>query len=123
MSDTIIHEVTQSEYKYGFTTDIETDVIPIGLNEEVVRIISAKKNEPEWMLDFRLKAYRHWLTMKIPTWAHLKIPEIDYQSISYFAAPRKNAPQSLDEVDPELLATFNKLGIPLEEQKHCRVSL
>jgi Fe-S cluster assembly protein SufB len=117
MSDTIIHEVTQSEYKYGFTTDIETDVIPIGLNEEVVRIISAKKNEPEWMLDFRLKAYRHWLTMKIPTWAHLKIPEIDYQSISYFAAPRKNAPQSLDEVDPELLATFNKLGIPLEEQK------
>lgn len=117
MSDTIIHEVTQSEYKYGFTTDIETDVIPIGLNEDVVRIISAKKNEPEWMLDFRLKAYRHWLTMKIPTWAHLRIPEIDYQSISYFAAPRKNAPQSLDEVDPELLATFNKLGIPLEEQK------
>lgn len=117
MSDTIIHEVTQSEYKYGFTTDIETEVIPVGLNENVVRIISAKKNEPEWMLDFRLKAYRHWLTMKIPTWAHLKIPEIDYQSISYFAAPRKNAPQSLDEVDPELLATFNKLGIPLEEQK------
>lgn len=117
MSDTIIHEVTQSEYKYGFTTDIETEVIPVGLNENVVRIISAKKNEPEWMLDFRLKAYRHWLTMKISTWAHLKIPEIDYQSISYFAAPRKNAPQSLDEVDPELLATFNKLGIPLEEQK------
>lgn len=117
MSDTIIHEVTQSEYKYGFTTDIETDVIPIGLNEEVVRMISAKKNEPEWMLEFRLKAYRHWLTMKMPEWAHLNIPEIDYQSISYFAAPRKNAPQSLDEVDPELLATFNKLGIPLEEQK------
>ncbi len=117
MSDTIIHEVTQSEYKYGFTTDIETDVIPIGLSEEVVRMISAKKNEPEWMLEFRLKAYRHWLTMKMPEWAHLKIPEIDYQSISYFAAPRKNAPQSLDEVDPELLATFNKLGIPLEEQK------
>jgi Fe-S cluster assembly protein SufB len=117
MSDTIIHEVTQSEYKYGFTTDIETDVIPIGLNEDVVRMISAKKNEPEWMLEFRLKAYRHWLTMKMPEWAHLKIPEIDYQSISYFAAPRKNAPQSLDEVDPELLATFNKLGIPLEEQK------
>jgi Fe-S cluster assembly protein SufB len=117
MSDTIIHEVTQSEYKYGFTTDIETDVIPIGLNEEVVRMISAKKNEPEWMLEFRLKAYRHWLTMKMPEWAHLNIPEIDYQSISYFAAPRKNAPQSLDDVDPELLATFNKLGIPLEEQK------
>lgn len=117
MSDTIIHEVTQSEYKYGFTTDIETEVIPVGLNEEVVRMISAKKNEPEWMLEFRLKAYRHWLTMKMPEWAHLNIPEIDYQSISYFAAPRKNAPQSLDEVDPELLATFNKLGIPLEEQK------
>lgn len=117
MSDTIIHEVTQNEYKYGFTTDIETDVIPIGLNEGVVRMISAKKNEPEWMLEFRLKAYRHWLTMKMPEWAHLNIPEIDYQSIAYFAAPRKNAPQSLDEVDPELLATFNKLGIPLEEQK------
>lgn len=117
MSDTIIHEVTQNEYKYGFTTDIETDVIPIGLNEGVVRMISAKKNEPEWMLEFRLKAYRHWLTMKMPQWAQLNIPEIDYQSIAYFAAPRKNAPQSLDEVDPELLATFNKLGIPLEEQK------
>lgn len=117
MSDTIIHEVTQNEYKYGFTTDIETDVIPVGLNEGVVRMISAKKNEPEWMLEFRLKAYRHWLTMKMPEWAHLNIPEIDYQSIAYFAAPRKNAPQSLDEVDPELLATFNKLGIPLEEQK------
>ena len=117
MSDQIIHEVTQSEYKYGFTTDIETEVIPVGLNEDVVRMISAKKNEPEWMLDFRLKAYRHWLTMKMPEWAHLNIPDIDYQSISYFAAPRKNAPQSLDEVDPELLETFNKLGIPLEEQK------
>jgi Fe-S cluster assembly protein SufB len=117
MSDSIIHEVTQSEYKYGFTTDIETDIIPVGLNEDVVRIISARKNEPEWMLDFRLKAYRHWTTMKLPEWANLKIPEIDYQSISYFAAPRKNAPQSLDEVDPELLKTFERLGIPLEEQK------
>lgn len=117
MSDAIIHEVTQSEYKYGFTTDIETDVIPVGLSEEVVRIISAKKNEPEWMLDFRLKAYRHWLTLKMPTWANLTIPEIEYQSISYFAAPRKNAPKSLDEVDPELLKTFDRLGIPLEEQK------
>ncbi len=117
MSDSIIHEVTQSEYKYGFTTDIETEVIPVGLNEDVVRIISAKKNEPEWMLDFRLKAYRHWTSMKMPEWANLNIPEIDYQSISYFAAPRKNAPQSLDEVDPELLKTFERLGIPLEEQK------
>lgn len=116
MSDTIIHEVTQSDYKYGFSTDIETDVIPIGLSEDVVRIISAKKNEPQWMLDFRLKAYRHWTTMKMPEWAHLKLPDIDYQSISYYAAPRKNAPLSLDEVDPELLDTFNRLGIPLEEQ-------
>lgn len=117
MSDAIIHEVTQSEYKYGFTTDIETEVIPVGLSEDVVRMISAKKNEPEWLLDFRLKAYRHWLSMKMPEWANLNIPEIDYQSISYFAAPRKNAPRSLDEVDPELLRTFDKLGIPLEEQK------
>lgn len=117
MSDDILYEITQSEYKYGFTTDIETDIIPVGLNEDIIRLISKKKNEPEWLLEFRLKAYRHWLTMKMPTWAHLKIPEIDYQSISYFAAPRKNAPKSLDEVDPELLKTFDKLGIPLEEQK------
>lgn len=117
MSDSIIHEVTQNEYKYGFTTDIETDVIPVGLNEDVVRMISAKKNEPEWMLEFRLKAYRQWLTMTMPDWAHLRIPEIDYQSISYFAAPKKNTLQSLDEVDPELLKTFDRLGIPLEEQK------
>ena len=120
MSDThknIIDEVTSSDYKYGFTTDIETEVIPIGLNEDVVRLISAKKGEPEWLLDYRLKAYRHWLTMKMPVWPHLTIPEIDYQKIAYYAAPRKNAPQSLDEVDPELINTFNKLGIPLEEQK------
>jgi len=116
MAEDILHEVTQNEYKYGFTTDIETDIIPIGLNEDVVRLISAKKNEPEWMLEYRLKAYRHWTTMKMPEWAHLNIPEIDYQSISYYAAPRKNALKSLDEVDPELLKTFNKLGIPLEEQ-------
>lgn len=117
MSDSIIHELTQSDYKYGFSTDIETDIIPAGLNEDVVRIISAKKNEPEWMLEIRLKAFRHWQTMKMPEWAHLNLPQIDFQSISYFAAPRKNAPASLDEVDPELLKTFDKLGIPLEEQK------
>ena len=117
MSDEILHEVTQSEYKYGFTTDIETDIIPPGLNEDVVRLISAKKNEPDWLLEFRLKAYRHWTKMEMPDWAYLKIPPIDYQAISYFAAPRKNAPKSLDEVDPELLKTFDKLGIPLEEQK------
>ena len=113
----IIDEVTSNDYKYGFTTDIETDVIPIGLNEDVVRTISAKNDEPEWLLEYRLKAYRHWLTMKMPEWPHLKVPHIDYQSIAYYAAPRKNAPQSLDEVDPELINTFNKLGIPLEEQK------
>jgi Fe-S cluster assembly protein SufB len=116
MAEDILHEVTENEYKYGFVTDIETDIIPIGLSEDVVRLISAKKNEPEWMLEYRLKAYRHWLTMEIPDWALLKIPEIDYQSISYYASPRKNTPTSLDEVDPELLNTFNKLGIPLEEQ-------
>ncbi|MFV0392526.1 MAG: Fe-S cluster assembly protein SufB [Paludibacteraceae bacterium] len=117
MSDEILYEVTQSEYKYGFTTDIETEIISQGLNEDVVRLISQKKNEPVWLLEYRLKAYRHWLTMEMPDWPYLNIPPIDYQGISYFAAPRKNAPKSLDEVDPELLKTFDKLGIPLEEQK------
>ncbi len=110
----IIDDLTQSDYKYGFTTDIETEIIPHGLSEEVVRLISAKKNEPEWLLEFRLKAYRHWLTLSMPTWAHLDIPEIDYQQIAYYAAPRKNAPKSPDEVDPELITTIDKLGIPLE---------
>lgn len=114
----IIGDVTNGEYKYGFVSDIDTDVIPRGLNEDVIRLISKKKGEPEWLLEFRLKAYRHWLTLKMPTWAHLDIPEIDYQAISYYAAPKKKeGPKSLDEVDPELLETFNKLGIPLEEQK------
>lgn len=113
----ILDEVTQSDYKYGFVTDIETEVIPVGLSEEVVRLISSKKNEPEWLLDFRLKAYEYWKTLDLPTWAHLDIPEIDYQSISYYAAPKtKEGPKSMDEVDPELVDTFNKLGIPLEEQ-------
>ena len=116
--DDIIKDVTGGEYKYGFVSDIDTDVIPQGLNEDVVRLISKKKNEPEWLLEFRLKAYRHWLTLKMPEWAHLEIPPIDYQAISYYAAPRKKeGPKSLDEVDPELLETFNKLGIPLQEQK------
>lgn len=109
--------ITNKEYKYGFSTDIETETIEKGLNEDVVRLISEKKNEPEWLLEFRLKAFRHWLTLKMPTWAHLNIPEIDYQQIAYYAAPRKNTPKSLDEVDPELIKTFEKLGIPLEEQK------
>lgn len=116
--DKILEEVTNGEYKYGFVTDIETEVIPVGLNEEVIRLISAKKNEPEWLLDFRLKAYRHWCTMEMPHWAHLDIPEIDFQSISYYAAPKKkDGPKSLEEVDPELLKTFDKLGIPLHERK------
>lgn len=116
--DDIIGDVTNGEYTYGFVSDIDTDVIPRGLNEDVIRLISKKKGEPEWLLEFRLKAYRHWLTLKMPTWAHLDIPEIDYQAISYYAAPKKKeGPKSLDEVDPELLETFNKLGIPLEEQK------
>lgn len=109
--------ITNKEYKYGFSTNIETETIEKGLNEDVVRLISAKKNEPAWLLDFRLKAFRHWLTLKMPTWAHLDIPKIDYQQIAYYAAPRKNTPKSLDEVDPELIKTFEKLGIPLEEQK------
>lgn len=105
------------DYKYGFVTDIETDVIPVGLSEDVVRHISAVKGEPEWLLDFRLKAYRHWLTMKMPDWAHLQIPEIDYDAISYYAAPRQKAkPGSMDDVDPQLRKTFDRLGIPLEEQ-------
>jgi Fe-S cluster assembly protein SufB len=117
-SNDILQEVTTTDYKYGFVTNIDTEVIPKGLSEEVVRIISAKKNEPEWMLDFRLKAYRYWLTLDMPEWAHLNIPPIDYQDIIFYAAPKqKEGPKSLDEVDPELLDTFNKLGIPLEEQK------
>lgn len=116
-TDKIIDEVTSSDYKYGFVTDIDTEVIPRGLNEGVVRLISAKKHEPEWLLDFRLKAFAYWKTLGMPHWAHLDIPEIDYQAISYYAAPKKKeSPKSLDEVDPELLDTFNKLGISLEEQ-------
>ena len=107
-------DLENNDYKYGFTTDIETDKIPVGLSEDVVRLISAKKGEPEWLLDFRLKAYRHWLTLTPPTWAHLDIPEIDFQAISYYAAPvQKKKPESLDEVDPQLIDTFNRLGIPL----------
>lgn len=116
--DTILDRVTQGEYKYGFVTDIEAESIPVGLNEDVVRLISSKKNEPDWLLEFRLKAFNHWKTLSMPTWPHLKIPEIDYQNIIYYSAPKsKKAPESLDEVDPELLKTFEKLGIPLEEQK------
>jgi Fe-S cluster assembly protein SufB len=114
----IIDEVTQSEYKYGFFTDIEMDTAPKGLNEDIIRFISLKKNEPEWLLEFRLDAYSKWLAMTEPTWAHLHHPPINYQDIIYYAAPkRKKELSSLDEVDPELIDTFNKLGISLEEQK------
>ena len=117
-SNKIIDEVTAGDYKYGFVTDIDTEVIHRGLDEETVRLISAKKNEPEWLLEFRMKAFRHWQTLEMPEWAHLSIPPIDYQDIIYYAAPKKKeGPKSLDEVDPELLKTFDKLGIPLEEQK------
>ena len=117
-SDKVLSDATSGEYKYGFTSDIDTDIIPAGLNEDVIRLISHKKQEPEWLLEFRLKAFRYWLTLTPPTWAHLKIPEIDFQDISYFAAPKKkDTPKSLDEVDPALIDTFNRLGIPLQEQK------
>ncbi len=106
-------------YKYGFVTDIEADTIPPGLDEDVIRFISAKKGEPEWLTEWRLKAFRHWQTMELPEWAKLQIGHIDYQAISYYSAPKKggDGPQSLDEVDPKLLETYEKLGIPLEEQK------
>ena len=114
-----VDKLIQGGYEHGFVTSIESDTVPPGLDEDMIRFISAKKNEPQWMLDRRLKAYRHWLTMEDPEWAQLKHPPIDYQAISYYSAPRKkgDGPKSLDEVDPELLETYNKLGIPLEEQK------
>jgi Fe-S cluster assembly protein SufB len=114
----ILDEITQSEYKYGFVTDIENEQAIRGLNEDTVRYISAKKNEPEWMLEWRLKAYHQWLKMSEPVWANVKFPTIDYNDIIYYSAPKqKIAPTSLDEIDPELLATFEKLGISLTEQK------
>ncbi len=117
-SNDILDEVTGSEYKYGFYTDIEMDQAPKGLSEDTIRFISAKKNEPEFMLEIRLKAFRHWKTLKEPTWAHVHYPPIDYQDIIYYSAPRSTPkPNSLSEVDPELLEAFEKLGIPLEEQK------
>lgn len=114
-----VDELIKRGYEHGFITEIESDTFPPGFNEEIIRALSAKKNEPEWMLEWRLKAYRHWLTLEEPAWAHLKHPPIDYQAISYYSAPKKkgDGPKSLEEVDPELLETYNKLGIPLEEQK------
>ena len=113
----IIDSNINKEYEYGFVTDIESETIPPGLNEEVIRLISHKKDEPKWLLEWRLKAYRHWKKMKPPNWAKINYPDIDYQSISYYSAPKKKELSSLDEVDPQLLETYNKLGIPLEEQK------
>jgi Fe-S cluster assembly protein SufB len=114
----ILEEITSSDYKYGFETIIETDSAPKGLSEDIIRFISAKKNEPAWMLEWRLKAYRHWLTMETPEWANVTFPEINYQDIIYYSAPKqKVTPKSLDEIDPELRATFEKLGISLDEQK------
>jgi len=116
--DDLLKELELEEYKYGFTTDIEMDIAPKGLNEDTVRLISAKKNEPEWLLEWRLKAFRHFQTMKMPTWQNFENPEVDFQDLSYYAAPKpKKQLESMDEVDPELLATFEKLGIPLDEQK------
>src|SRR3954454_18309757 len=112
-----IEQLANREYKYGFVTDVESETIPKGLSEEVVRLISAKKEEPEWLLEWRLKAYRLWLTMKEPNWQNVKFDPINYQDIVYYSAPKKKKVLiSLDEVDPEVRATFNKLGIPLEEQ-------
>lgn len=113
----LVREVAEKKYEYGFTTDVDTDIIDHGLSEDVIRLISAKKEEPAWLLDFRLRAYRHWLTLQPPTWGHVHLPEIDYQAISYYADPtRKTGGGEKKEIDPELMRTFDKLGIPLEER-------
>ncbi len=114
----ILDEMARSEYKWGFVTDIESDTVPPGLNEDVIRFISAKKNEPDWMLEFRLKAFRHWQTLSEPTWQKVRFEPVDYQAISYYSAPKQKPKlDSMDEVDPELVETYEKLGIPLTEQK------
>jgi Fe-S cluster assembly protein SufB len=113
-----LEELVARKYRHGFVTDIEADTVPPGLDESVIRLISAKKQEPAFMLEWRLKAYRHWLTMQQPSWAHLRVVDIDYQAISYYSAPRAraDAPKSLEDVDPKLLATYEKLGVPLHER-------
>ncbi|MGL4727193.1 MAG: Fe-S cluster assembly protein SufB, partial [Bosea sp. (in: a-proteobacteria)] len=113
-----VKAIDVDQYKWGFSTEIEMDLAPKGLNEDIIRLISAKKNEPEWMLEWRLDAYRRWLTMREPTWARVEYPQIDFQDLHYYAAPKsQSGPKSLDEVDPELLKTYAKLGIPLREQE------
>src|SRR3989449_4291533 len=119
VSKTVIQEqMAKQEYKYGFVTDVEMETVPKGLNEDVIRLISGKKNEPDWMLDWRLRAYRHWLTMKEPKWSNVRYPPINYQDIIYYAAPKPKKPvNSLEDVDPEIRALYAKLGIPLVEQE------
>ena len=119
MGNEAINEFVKSEYKYGFVTDVETDEVPAGLNEDVIRLISQKKQEPEFLLEWRLRAFRHWKTMKEPQWANVQYPPIDYQKIVYYSAPKqkKDAPKSIEEVDPKLLETYEKLGIPLHERE------
>ena len=113
-----LEKLAEQEYKYGFFTNVEQEIAPRGLNEDIIRLISSKKEEPEWLLEWRLEAYKHWLTMKEPRWANVKFSPIDYQNISYYAAPKKKeGPKSLDEIDPEIKAAYDKLGIPLDEQK------
>ncbi len=113
-----LEKLAEQEYKYGFFTNVEQEIAPKGLNEGTIRLISHKKEEPEWLLEWRLEAYKHWLTMKEPRWANVKFPPIDYQNISYYAAPKKKeGPKSLDEIDPEIKEAYDKLGIPLDEQK------
>ena len=114
-SNEYVRKVAEQKYEFGFTTDVHTDIIPKGLNEKIVKLISEKKGEPEWLLEFRLKAFRHWQTLEMPNWGHLKLPEIDYQAISYYADPLAKKPKNR-EIDPELEKTFDKLGIPLEER-------
>ncbi|MBM3373075.1 MAG: Fe-S cluster assembly protein SufB [Betaproteobacteria bacterium] len=113
---TVLDQLVSQPYKHGFVTDIESETAPKGLNEDIIRMISAKKNEPQWLLDFRLKAYRHWLTMAEPQWPNVTYPKIDFQAISYYATPKPKKKQSMDEVDPELLKTFEKLGVPMHER-------
>src|SRR6266481_1970221 len=112
-----VRRIDVDQYKYGFVTDIESDKAPKGLSEDIVEFISQKKNEPEWMLAWRLDAYRRWLTLQEPKWAKVHYPPIDYQNLYYYSAPKKDGPKSLDEIDPEILATYEKLGIPLRERE------
>ncbi len=112
----VLEQLVNKPYEHGFRTEIEAETAPKGLNEDTIRLISSKKNEPDWLLDFRLEAYRHWLTMEEPRWPNVKYPKIDFQDIIYFSAPKAKKKKSMDEVDPELLRTFEKLGVPMNER-------